>query len=115
MAASDNEFMAMLEKDFPNENWDNVPDPETLPDIYIIQGKQRGSGNWPIHFEVHQEYTTMEAAQIQVEHCKQWTDVIADTIEIIPKKSANAVWKWMYKEWKERIEKGDSVFPMNLP
>ncbi len=32
-------FMDDLEREYPNEDWGNVPHPDTFPDVYTVHGK----------------------------------------------------------------------------
>ncbi len=100
------QFMADLERDYPNENWDNVPDPSTLPDIYIVEGT---------NFSVETEYATIEDAQSQVERCKTWDGVIPESITIRISKPRAGLDKFMMKQLRDEILAGKKVFPMCLP
>jgi len=130
---TDEEFMAGLERDYPNEDWDSVPDPETFPDIYTVHGQQweqtmpfKGKQLPPrkTHFSVGAEYATMEEAQAQVEKCKAWGTtyhnrstftIIPESLEIKAEKPRAAVDKWLMKGFREDILAGKKVFPMYLP
>ena len=127
------EFMADLERDYPNEDWDNLPDPETFPDVYTVHGKQweqtmpfkdKQLPPRQVEFEVGVEYATIEEAQAQVEKCKAWGTtyyhrstftVIPESLEIRAVKPREAVDKWLMKEFRADILAGKKVFPMYLP
>jgi len=116
------EFMENLERDYPGEDWDAVPDPATLPDIYEVHGWKWAEVGPPWKrtmrkqaFAVVTEYKTYEEAQAQVERCKTWEGIVPEEIEIRALKPSDAVWKHFDKECRERILKGEKVFPMYLP
>lgn len=126
MRLTNDQFMADLERDYPNENWDAVPDPETFPDVYTVHGKQHESQymkgmtppywhHYQLSFTVDAEYATIEEAQAQVERCKTWEDVVLDSLEIRNVKPRHACDKWMLKMFREDILAGKKVFPMYLP
>ncbi len=120
------QFLSDLDRDFPNENWDAVPDPETFPDVYTVHGKTHRStymkGMQPprwVHdqmaFAVDAEYATIEEVQAQVELCKMWKDIVLDSLEIRTVKPRHAVEKWLMKTLREDVLAGKKVFPMYLP
>lgn len=43
MASSNEDFLAMLEKDYPDTDWDNLPPIEPLPDEYSVVGQFWGT------------------------------------------------------------------------
>jgi hypothetical protein len=121
MMMTNEEFMAQLQRDFPEEDWDSVPDPDTQPDIYVVSGwrwtdeNQSGLNGEKIAFSVEGEFTTREDAETQVERCKRWPGVIPDSLSIQAAKPAKVVWKHFCKESRSRILVGENVFPMYLP
>ena len=123
---TDKQFMEDLERDYPNEDWDNVPNPDSFPDVYTVHGARWEtnymSGMRPpywdtrkVYFSVEGEYKTREEAEEQVERCKTWEDIVPESLEIRAVKPREAVHKWLCKEWREDILAGKKVFPMYLP
>ena len=120
------QFMADLERDFPDEDWDKVPDPDTFPDVYTVHGQQWDvqwmKGMRPpywdcrtVSFSVDGEFSTIEEAQVQVEKCKAWPKVVPWSLEIKTCKPVAAVDKFLMKEFRADILAGKKVFPMYLP
>lgn len=79
MNTTNEEFLAELEKDYPNFDWDNLQDIEQAPDVYKVEGQQhrrkvfKDSGHEIkdiIHFSIGVEYATLELAENQVENMK---------------------------------------------
>lgn len=123
---SNEDFMKQLEEEFPGEDWDNLPDIETLPDVFTVHGYQmvdsppsgkfQGKfGKQQTGFTVHKEYPTRQEAEAQVERCKTWEGVIPESIEIRVNKPEAEVWKRFCKDCREAIGRGEKVFPMYLP
>lgn len=120
MAISDHDFLRMIEEEFPNEDWDAVPDPETLPDIYKVQGQwlQPAAGKRKEcveSFEVQNEYVTREQAEAQLERCKTWEGVLPESLKIVTLKPWAALSRALYRDWRREILEGKKVFPLNLP
>jgi hypothetical protein len=72
---SNEDFMKQLEEEFPGEDWDNLPDIETLPDVFTVHGYQmvdsppsgkfQGKfGKQKTGFTVHKEYPTRQEAEV---------------------------------------------------
>jgi hypothetical protein len=119
---TDKQFLADLEKEYPNEDWDKMPNPDSFSDVYTVHGLQwdirHFKGNTKQHkvgFSVNAEYATIEEAQAQVEKCKVWENVIPESIEIRAGKPQEIVHKFLIKELRQDILDGKNVFPMYLP
>src|SRR4051812_6776669 len=71
MAGWTNEsFMADLERDFgPDYDWNAVPDPDTLPDIYVVKGEI-----WR-EVEPFYKHKTQREAEVHAGHVKKWRGV----------------------------------------
>lgn len=119
MLTDDEQFLKDLEKDFPNVDWDNLPDIETIPDIYIVEGM-----NWDvvkaglakeIKFSIDKEYKTKEEAEKQIEICKTWNGIIPESLTIKTQKPEEEVFKRFYADCLKRIKNGEKVFPIYLP
>jgi hypothetical protein len=111
MAATNDEFMRMLAEEHANVDWDKVPDPDTLPDIYTIDGlKKDGKA-----FSIDHEYASYQEAEFKVTEVRGWADVHGPSVKIRAAKPAEAVWLWCCKEWRERVMQGEQVFPIYGP
>jgi len=120
------EFLKQMEEEFPGEDWDNLPDIETLPDVFTVHGLQwmdsppsgkfKGKfGKQKTGFTVQGEYATRAEAEAQVERCKTWEGVIPESLEIRENKPEKEVWKRFSKDCRDAIGRGEKVFPMYLP
>jgi len=103
MYRTNQEWFDLIAKDYPNEDWDAVPDVETLPDIYKVCGKFKSKFNCSDSFVVITEFKTLEEAKAQVERCKTTWGVEFDSIEIKSQKPKEALWKSWAKELREKL------------
>ena len=113
------ELMQMIAEEFPNEDWEALPDIGSIPDIYKVRGKMMelfgmvGKQKWrEVHFEVQTEFATREEAEKQVQHCYEWEDTVPNSIEIVALKPSEALWKDIYKDWRKDILSGNKVLPI---
>jgi len=123
MFAKDNDdFLKQLAEEFPDEDWDNLPELDSIPDIWTlcIHWKKTwrggdligglGSEEW--------EFETKELAEAHVEQMRQRDDahkVDFDSINISREKPFKGFYKNWCKETLERVNKGEKVFPIYLP
>ena len=83
MAATNEEFLEGLERDYPDMDWDNLPDIEDAPDVWIIDGwehhrrrflkhkdREERIRNHTIAFFIGHEYTSYEEAAAKLESMK---------------------------------------------
>lgn len=141
---TDKEFMEELARDYPNQNWDEVPDPSTLPSVYTVSGKKQIVTRSLIngkttkileHFQINTEFPTKESAEEYIEKMRPtWSKVVFrdesltwrnklvwsgpylfDTIQIQEKKPVDAVMLSTVAEFRKEILSGKTVFPMSLP
>jgi len=141
---TDDDFMKELERDYPNENWDNIPDPSTLPSVYKIYGQKQVITKSLIsgkttkrleHFEIGVEFKTKEEAENCIkENTESWSKVhfsddsltwrrnlvwsgphLMDSIKIQEKKPSDAVAMSTIAQFRKQILAGEKVFPIYLP
>lgn len=93
-----------------NEDWDKVPDPDVLQDVFVIYGKRLRIkddgpyvGNNVIDFAIDGEFATIEEAQAQIEKCKSWEGVIVGSLRVVNHKPSHAIWMWYLKHEIKRI------------
>jgi hypothetical protein len=83
MAATNEQFLEGLEKDYPDVDWDNLPDTETAPDVWIIDGwehertvflkhkdRDERERKRTIAFSISHEYTSYEEAAAKLQSMK---------------------------------------------
>lgn len=114
MSNTDENFLADIEARYgPDFDWDSVPDPETLPDVYEVSGRLKNGGR----FCVEEEYPSMEAAQAQIERMKvdpDWAHANL-TFKIVAHKPHADVDRWIDRLWLMDIRAGKKVFPIYGP
>jgi len=136
---TDEDFLKDLEERYPNEDWDNLPSPESFPDIYKVSGyyrlgwkyelgetqeedkwvfdelmaKQQNKFGTP--FSIHTEFKTYEEAEKCADKWKKFPHVHPSSIEIKAYKPDEILDKHLCKELRDKIKSGQKVFPMYLP
>lgn len=148
---TDEEFLKMIEEEFQDVDWDNLPDLESSPSHWEIHGMQ-----WRrLHFLEYKgkparshkpdkigfgmgEFASKEEAEAKLESMRtdpdyteerltrDWSDkpipsqeftgpLIFDTVKVTEHKSAELITLHLYKDFLDRIKKGEKVFPIALP
>jgi hypothetical protein len=141
---TDEDFMKELDRDYPNQDWDNVPDPQTLPNVYKISGKTQivvrilSTGittKIQEHFQIATEFPSREAAEEFIkERTMIWSSVffkdeslswgkrltwtgtrLMDSIVIEQRKPEDACVLATVADFRKQILSGKKVFPLSLP
>ena len=143
MFASDQTFMEHLAENYPDIDWDNLPDLESAPDVFTIQGqiryryvyKTKGKESKGYHgFTFGKAFATREEAEVALEQLKHdpqyseehlhgetcFTDtylgpLIWDQMRIEVRKPTALVDLHMMRAWRADILSGKKIFPMYLP
>ncbi len=112
--------MSEIDLIYPNQNWDDIKDPETFQDIYKIRGKKKYDlslfdGKKPdirvLPFCLEERYNSYQEAEKQVEVCRNWEGGV-ESIEIFNTKPYLACCRWDAKRLRELILSGKKVFPL---
>ncbi len=133
---NDEEFLKYIAKNYPDVDWDNLPD---NPKIFVIEGKRsekrifKDYGKEMItttHFVVGVEYATRELAEAQLKSMHEtWAETQTyeheyyTDIETVMPESWHIVEKYSIKDseldmlalFKEKIDAGEKLFPIYLP
>lgn len=120
------EFLEYLEQEHENRDWDNLPDLDLTPDVYVVSGEQirtnRHGREITSGFTIAKEYATMEEAESQVAYMREamkkdeaWSGLVEDSITIKAKKPLDIVNLHVVKILKDSFEAGETKFPIYLP
>ena len=112
-------FLAGLDKDYPNVDWDNLSPEESVPSIWKINGYTIEIENGKLRrsaFGVDAEYASKELAEVQVQYMKDtWTCLEHDSIEIYETLPLDQLELYLMRDLRAKVLIGEKVFPMYLP
>lgn len=137
-------FLKMIERDYPDVDWDNIPPIDSKPTHWEIDGLEHRRLVFPdgkeikdkVGFSISKEYPTKEEAEAKLESMKNdpswceenlnedhYTDLSTeyygpvdfDSVKIIEMVDDELMWLHVYKGWLDEIKSGKKVFPMALP
>ena len=111
---SNEEFLASLAEDYPNVDWDNLPDLESSPDVFVVHFKEPGRFN-PRYCQIHKEYETEEEAKRYITELMPKVFPEAYDVEIRRSKADHLTWLHIFRELRNEVLSGEKVFPMYLP
>ena len=114
MYLTNEQFLKDIAIDFPDTDWDNLPDVSTCPDVFVVKGKSN-EDKGTYDFEIDKEYTTKEEAEAQVKRMETWENVVPGSVEIIQDKSKDILYKYWVASCLKDIKEGKKVFPLLLP
>lgn len=113
MMKSNEEFMDYISKKYPNVDWDNLPDIDTIKDIHIIQGIAYNEEKEECPFELDKEFASLKEAEEALEHvCSSMDNLVPHSLKIVSMMPSEQSVIYLYSGVIKRIKNGEKVFPL---
>lgn len=123
------DFLKSLAEDYPNQDWDNLPDLDSAPVVFYIKHKVKWTDKRDVEridgCESQKEYATKDEVLLGIEEMKKNpsyhtvqsrpVEFLWDTVEICERKPHDLVCLHLMHDLRADVLAGEEVFPMHLP